>query len=399
MKTIRKRLFDVLFGGGRVAKSLDLWLLAAILASVTVVMLDSVADIGSAWFDQLRMAEIAFAVIFSVEYLLRLFCHPRPSRYAFGFFGLVDFVSIAPTWLEFVFPGWDTFAVLRVLRMFRIFRILSLGRFSRAAMTIGNALEATRYKIGAFVIGVVLISVVAGSLMFLVEGPENGFTSIPASTYWAIITMTTVGHGSLVPATVLGQFLTSVLVILGYAVVAIPVGVITSEVLAAKKAREALLAGEETERQEFKSSAFYSYADPNIPQKVIFEASVLKPVAGFLNARGGFLFIGVDDNATPLGIQPDLDMKSWTTERYVRHLTDRIGEEFGSAAATCTHISIETEKGLEICVVEVDSSPDPVWLLKAEKSGKRRMFYVRTSNSTRELQGPDLVSYLRKRWD
>ena len=362
-------------------------------------MLDAVAAVESEWFDRLRMAEIAFTVIFSVEYLLRLFCHPRPSRYAFGFFGVVDFVSIAPTWLEFVVPGWDNLAVLRVLRMFRIFRILSLGRFSRAAMTIGNALEATRYKIGAFVIGVVLISVVAGSLMFLVEGPENGFTSIPASIYWAIITMTTVGHGSLMPATVPGQLLTSVLVILGYAVVAIPVGVITSEVLAAKKAREALLAGEETERREFKSSAFYSYANPNIPQKVIFEASVLKPVAGFLNARGGFLFIGMDDNATPCGIQPDLEMRKWNTEQYVRHLTDRIGGELGSAAATCTHISIETVDGLEVCVVEVDPSPDPVWLSKAGKSGKRKVFYVRTNNSTRELRGPDLVSYYRKRWD
>ena len=135
--------------------------------------------------------------------------------------------------------------------------------------------------------------------------------------------MTTVGHASLMPATVLGQLLTTVLVILGYAVVAIPVGVITSEVLAAKKAREALLAGEETERREFKSSAFYSYGDPDTPQEVIFEGSVLKPVAGFLNARGGFLFIGVDDNANPLGIQADLDMKSWTTDRYVRHLTER----------------------------------------------------------------------------
>lgn len=399
MKQIRKRLFDVLFGGGSAAKNLDLWLLFAILVSVSVVVLESVADIRSAWFDQLRTAEIFFTAIFSVEYLLRLLCHPKPSRYAFGFFGVVDFVSIAPTWLAFVFPDLDTFAVLRVLRMFRIFRIFSLGRFSRAAMTIGNALEATRYKIGAFVIGVVLISVVAGSLMYLVEGPENGFTSVPASTYWAIITMTTVGHGSLMPATVLGQLLASVLVILGYAVVAIPVGVITSEVLAAKKAREALLTGEETERQEFKSSAFYSYANPNIPQEVIFEAAVLKPVAGFLNARGGFLFIGVDDNATPLGIQPDLDIKSWNTEQYVRHLTDRIGAEFGSSAATCTHIRIETVKDLEICVVEIDPSPDPVWLLKAEKSGKRKLFYVRTNNSTRELDGPEFISYFRKRWD
>lgn len=399
MKTVRKRLFDVLFGGERAAKWLDVFLLLAILGSVSVVMLESVADIGSVWFDQLRAAEIAFTVAFTVEYLLRLICHPRPSRYAFGFFGLVDFVSIVPTWLAFVVPGWDTLAVLRVLRMFRIFRIFSLERFSRAAMTIVNALRASLYKIGAFVIGVVLISVVVGSLMYLIEGPENGFTSIPASIYWAIITMTTVGHGSLMPATVLGQLLASALVIMGYAVVAIPVGVITSEVLAAKKAREALLAGEETERQEFKSSAFYSYANPNIPQEVIFEASVLKPVAGFLNARGGVLFIGVDDNATPLGIQPDLEMRGWNTERYVRHLTDRIGEEFGSSATTCTHIRIEMVKDLEICVVEIDPSPDPVWLLKAEKSGKRKVFYVRTNNSTRELDGPQFISYFKKRWD
>ena len=399
MRTIRKRLFDVLFGVGRAARLLDGLLLLAISGSVSVVMLESVADIGSVWFDQLRAAEIAFTATFTVEYLLRLVCHPKPSRYAFGFFGLVDFISIVPTWLAFMVPGWETLAVLRVLRMFRIFRIFSLERFSRAAMTIVNALRASLYKIGAFVIGVVLISVVAGSLMFLVEGPENGFTSIPASIYWAIITMTTVGHGSLMPATVLGQLLASVLVILGYAVVAIPVGVITSEVLATKKAREALLAGDETERREFKSSAFYSYGDPNIPQRVIFEASVLKPVAGLLNARGGLLFIGVDDNATPLGIQPDLDMKGWNSEQYVRHLTGRIGEEFGSAAATCTHISVEMVKGLEICVVEVDPSPEPVWLLKAEKSGKRKVFYVRTNNSTRELDGPEFISYFRKRWD
>ena len=399
LKRFRKLLFDALFGGGRAARTFDLGLLVAILASVSVVMADSVGDIGPRWSDRLRMAEIAFTAIFSLEYLLRLFCHPRPSRYATGFFGLVDFVSIVPTWLEFVVPGLDTLAALRVLRMFRIFRILSLGRFSRASMTIGNALEATRYKIGAFVIGVVLVSVVAGSLMFLVEGPENGFTSIPASTYWAIITMTTVGHGSLLPSTVLGQILTSVLVVIGYAVVAIPVGVITSEVLAAKNAREELLSGDETDRQEFKSSAFYSYANPDIPQKVIFEASVLKPVAGFLNARGGFLFIGVDDSATPIGIQPDLETRRWNTEQYVRHLTDRIGEEFGSAAATCTRIRIEMIKGLEVCVVEIDPSPDPVWLVKAEKSGKRKVFYVRVSNSTRELDGPEFISYFRKRWD
>ncbi len=399
LKTIRERLFDALFGQSHAARHLDWGLLVAILISVIVVMLNSVPDIRSMWFNYLRRAEIFFTVIFSVEYILRILCHPKPFRYARSFFGLLDFVAIMPTWIEFVFPGLNTLAVLRVLRMLRIFRIFSLGRFSRAAMLIGNALEAARYKIGVFVVSVVLISIVAGSLIFLAEGPENGFTSIPASTYWAIITMTTVGHASLMPATALGQILTSVLVILGYAVVAVPVGVITSEVLAAKKTREALLAGGETAQREFKSSAFYSYKDPNIPQEVIFEASVLKPIAGFLNARGGLLFIGVDDNGKPCGIQPDLELRRWNTERYVRHLTDRIGKEFGSAAATCAHIGIEMFESLEVCVVEVDPSPDPVWLSKAGKAGKGSVLYVRVSNSTRELQGPDLVSYLRKRWD
>ncbi len=399
LKRIREKLFEIIFGSGRATRTFELWLLGAIVVSVIVVMLESVSGIGPVWLDRLWKAEIVFTSIFTVEYLLRLFCHPRRSRYAFSFFGIVDIIAILPTWLAFIIPGWESLIVLRVLRVFRIFRIFSLGRFSRAARTVANALKATRYKIGTFVVGVVLVSVVAGSLLYFLEGPENGFTSIPASTYWAIITITTVGHESLMPSTVLGQLLTSVLVILGYAVIAIPVGVITSEVLAAKNARDALLAGEETERREFKSSAFYSYQNPNIPEKVIFEASVIKPVAGFLNARGGFLFIGIDDNATPLGIQKDLDLKKWDTEKYVRHLTDRIGEDLGPAAATCTHIRIETVEGLDICTVEIDPSPNEVWLVKSDKSRKRRVFYVRSNNSTRELEGPDLVSYIRKRWD
>ena len=399
MNRIRKQLFEVIFGGGRATRTFDLWLLGAILVSVAVVMLESVSEIGPVWLDRLWKAEIAFTAIFTVEYILRLFCHPRRSRYAFSFFGIVDFIAILPTWLAFFFPGWETLIVLRTLRMFRIVRIFSLQRFSRAAMTIYNALQASRYKIGVFVLGVILISFVAGSLMYLVEGPENGFSNIPKSVYWAIITMTTVGHASLIPATILGQILTSVLAIMGYAVIAIPVGVITSEVLAVKKLRDALLAGKETDQCEYKSSAFYSYNDPNIPEKVIFEASVLKPVAGFLNARGGFLFIGIDDNATPLGIQKDLDLKKWNTEKYVRHLTDRISQDLGNSAAICVRIKILMDQGMEICAVEIDRSPDPIWFEKAEKSGKRKVFYVRSNNSTRELNGPALLRYTGKRWD
>lgn len=399
MNRIRKQLFEVIFGSGRATRIFEFWLLIAIVVSVVVVMVESVSEIGPVWLDRLWKAEIAFTALFTVEYLLRLFCHPKRSRYAFSFFGIVDFIAILPTWLAFIFPGWETLIVLRTLRMFRIVRIFSLKRFSRAAMTIYNALRASRYKIGVFVIGVVLISFVAGSLMYLVEGPENGFSNIPKSVYWAIITMTTVGHASLIPATILGQILTSVLAIMGYAVIAIPVGVITSEVLAVKKLRDALLAGKETDQCEYKSSAFYSYENPNIPEKVIFEASVLKPIAGFLNAKGGSLFIGVDDNGAPLGIQKDLDLKKWNTEKYMRHLTDRISQDLGNSAAICVRIKILMDQGMEICAVEIDRSPDPIWFEKAEKSGKRKVFYVRSNNSTRELNGPALLRYTGKRWD
>ena len=399
LKRIREKLFEIIFGSGRATRTFEVWLLFAILISVTVAMLESVSGIGPVWLDRLWKAEIVFTSIFTVEYMLRLFCHPRRSRYAFSFFGIVDFIAILPTWLVFIFPGWESLIVLRTLRMFRIVRIFSLQRFSRAAMTIYNALQASRYKIGVFIIGVVLISVVAGSLMYLVEGPENGFSNIPESVYWAIVTMTTVGHATLMPATALGQLLTSVLVIMGYAVIAIPVGVITSEVLAVKKLRDALLAGEETEQCEYKSSAFYSYKNPKTPEKVIFEASVIKPVAGFLNAKGGSLFIGVDDNGAPLGIQKDLELKKWNTEKYVRHITDRISQELGNSAAICIRIKMLLDQGLEICAVEVDRSPDPIWYEKSEKSGKRKVFYVRSNNSTRELNGPALLRYTGKRWD
>ena len=386
-------------GEGQAGERFELWLLAAILASVTVVMVESSPTIDPGWRARLRSVELGFTAVFTAEYLLRLLSHSRPSRYAFSFFGMVDFVSIAPTWLVLAFPGWQGLAVLRVLRVFRLFRMMSLGRFSRAAATIGSALRASRHKIGAVVVGVVLISLSAGSLMYLIEGPENGFTSIPAAAYWAIITLTTVGHGGLMPTTAAGQLLTSALVILGYAVLAIPVGIITSEVLHARRARDELLAREETERREFKYSAFVSRDHPGVPKDIMFEASVLKPVAGFLNAQGGFLFIGVNDDGAPVGIQPDLDLTRWDTEKYVRHLTDRIAGELGVAAATATHISIERSQGPEICVVEVDASSDPVWLERVEKGGKRRVFYVRANNSTRELRGPDLLAYVKRRWD
>ena len=395
--TLRGTAFDLMFGrSSRSARIVETTVLGAILLSVAVVMVDSVLGPGSVWSDRLRVAELAFTLLFTFEYLLRLWCHPQPSRYAFGFYGFVDFVSIMPTYLALLVPGWESLAILRVLRVLRIFRIFGLGRFSGAASIIGNALTAARYKIAVFVASMAIVVLVAGSLIYVIEGPERGFSSIPASAYWAIATLTIGGNADINPATVPGKVLASVLMMLGYAMIAVPVGVITSEVVSARKTREELLSGEETARREYKSSAFHDYGGGDLPETVLFHSSVIKPVAGFLNAKGGTLAIGIDDDGKVLGIEPDLDLKKWDMDRYVNALTSKMASELGTYAAALTEISIRPFEGRAVCVVDVQPSPDPVYVRTPKNP---HTFYVRINNSTRELAGPDLVMYTKKRWD
>ena len=395
-ESMRERAFQVTFGkAGNQAKRFDTILLALILGSVTVVMLDTAVDYHSVWSERLRMIEIGFTLLFTVEYLVRLWCHPRPGQYARSAFGIIDFLAIIPTYLAFLIPGWETLAVLRVLRVLRILRIFELGRFSRAAELISTALSAARYKVGIFATIVALVVMIAGAFMYMLEGPENGFTSIPTAAYWAVATLTTVGHPDLSPATPAGQMFGSLIMILGYAFIAIPVGIITSEVVAAQSNLKEILDADESERLEYKSSAYVSYQNPNIPQKVIFEASVLKPVAGFLNGKGGMLAIGVDDDGRAIGVEQDLETKHWDVDKYVNSITSSIMSELGAVAGTMTNISIEDFEGRKICLCEIQRSPNPVYLRTSKNS---ETFFVRVNNSTRELTGPDLVNYIRKRW-
>ncbi len=396
-QSIRSRTFEVIFGRASIkSRRFDTILLLLILASVCVVIIDSSTETGSAWADRLRILEIAFTLVFTVEYTIRLWCHPKPGQYARSLFGIIDFVAIIPTYLAFIVPGWETLAVLRVLRVLRILRILELGRFSRAAELIGSALGAARYKIGVFATIVMLVVVIAGALMYMLEGPENGFSSIPVAAYWAIATLTTVGHPELIPATPLGQALASFIMVLGYAFIAIPVGIITSEVLAAQNTLKEVLDAEEGERLEYKSSAYYSFQDQKTPESVIFHASVLKPVAGFLNGKGGTLAIGVRDDREVIGVEQDLEYKKWDIDKYVRSLTSAIITELGGVAGTMTTISIREYEGRKICFIEIQRSPDPIYM-KTTKNPET--FYVRINNSTRELTGPNLVAYVRKRWN
>lgn len=211
-------------------KGFDVALIGLIVASVIVVMLDSVHEIRLTYGPALRAAEWGFTIIFSVEYLLRLWCAPRAAAYARSFFGIVDLLAILPTYLSLIIPGGQALLTVRVLRLLRIFRVLKLANYVSEAGVLMRALRASRPKITVFVVGVLTLVVTLGSLMYLVEGADNGFTSIPKSVYWAIVTLTTVGYGDIAPQTTVGQALAAVIMILGYAIIAVPTGIVTVEI-------------------------------------------------------------------------------------------------------------------------------------------------------------------------
>ena len=210
-------------------KAFDVALLAAIVVSVAAVFLESVADIRVHHGVALRNFEWAFTVLFTVEYVLRLACVGRPLRYATSFFGIVDLLAIIPTYLSIVVAGTPSLLIIRVLRLLRIFRVLKLVKFLGEANMLREALRASTRKIIVFLGTVLTLVVIVGSVMYLVEGEESGFTSIPQSVYWAIVTMTTVGYGDIAPATVVGKLLASLVMITGYGIIAVPTGIVTSE--------------------------------------------------------------------------------------------------------------------------------------------------------------------------
>jgi voltage-gated potassium channel len=230
------RMHEIVFESEtREGRAFDLFVLAAIVISVTAVVLESVSWIGSRYGDLLHAVEWACTILFTIEYGLRLLCVKDPRRYAASFFGVVDLVAILPTYLSLFFAGSQMLLVVRVLRMLRIFRIFKMIRFSVEAETLLNAVRASRAKVIVFVGTVVTIATIMGTLMYLIEGPESGFTSIPAGVYWAIVTMTTVGFGDIVPATVPGKALASVLMVMGYGLIAVPTGIVSVELAHASR--------------------------------------------------------------------------------------------------------------------------------------------------------------------
>jgi voltage-gated potassium channel len=238
--TLRQRVHVVVFGSDtRAGRAFDVVLIVAILTSLFFISLESVRSIREgAWAPWVYGAEWAFTVLFSIEYLLRLWCARSAIRYARSFFGIIDLVSILPSWIALFVPGAQAILAFRAFRLLRIFRVLKLVRFLGEASVLGRALMASRFKITVFLGAVLCVVMVMGSLMYLIEGPEHGFTSIPRSMFWAIVTMTTVGYGTIAPEPPLGQLLASALMILGYGVLAVPTGIVSAELVHGERARQ-----------------------------------------------------------------------------------------------------------------------------------------------------------------
>lgn len=204
-------------------------LLAAVVASVVVVLLETVQPLADRHAGLFLALEWGFTLIFSVEYLARLVCVDRPFRYATSFFGLVDLASVLPMYIAMFVPGLHVLIDIRILRMLRAFRILKLSEYVREYSSLGEALYASRRKIAVFLSVVAMVVVVLGTVMYVVEGPQHGFTSIPVSIYWAITTMTTVGFGDIAPKTNVGRAVSSIVMLLGWGILAVPTGIVTAE--------------------------------------------------------------------------------------------------------------------------------------------------------------------------
>jgi voltage-gated potassium channel len=228
----REKLRVIIFEADTPAgKAFDVGLLLAICLSVLAVLLDSVATFRGEHGRLLNRAEWIFTLIFSVEYVLRLICSPHPLRYARSFFGVVDLLAILPTYLSLLIPGAQSMIVIRGLRLLRIFRVFKLGQFLGEASLLRNALASSRHKITVFLGTITILVTILGAAMYLIEGEENGFTSIPIAIYWAIVTMTTVGYGDMAPVSVAGKVLASLVMILGYSIIAVPTGIVTAEIV------------------------------------------------------------------------------------------------------------------------------------------------------------------------
>ncbi len=235
---LQKKFFDVIFGTETPAgKAFDIILIAIILASVLVVMLDSIPEYHAAHGELYLEIEWVFTLMFTVEYMLRLWCSPNRREYAFSVYGVVDLLALLPTYLSLLLPQAAPLLIIRTLRILRIFRVLRLLSLLKEANDLAGALRNSTRKIFVFFSLMIIVATIFGCLIYVIEGPEHGFDNIPHSIYWAIVTITTVGYGDIVPQTALGKALSSIGMLIGYAVIAVPTGIVTAELTLAQHLR------------------------------------------------------------------------------------------------------------------------------------------------------------------
>ncbi len=226
----RLKLQEIIYEADTPAgKLFDVVLLITILASIILVMLESVNSIDKNFHDFLNISEWVITILFTIEYIARILTVRKPLNYVFSFYGIIDLLSTIPKYISLLFGGIHALAALRALRLLRVFRILKLARYLGASNTLVTALKASKAKISVFLFAVVIVAIILGTIMYLVEGEENGFTNIPKSVYWCIVTLTTVGFGDIAPQTPLGQFIASLVMILGYGIIAVPTGIVSAE--------------------------------------------------------------------------------------------------------------------------------------------------------------------------
>ncbi|MDG1729116.1 MAG: ion transporter [Algibacter sp.] len=226
----RKKLHDIIYEADTPAgKLFDVVLLITILGSILLVMLESVNSIDKNFHNLLNISEWIITILFTLEYIARIITVKQPYKYIFSFYGIIDLLSTIPKYISLIFGGIHALAALRALRLLRVFRILKLARYLGASNNLVNALKASRAKISVFLFAVLIVAIILGTIMYLIEGEENGFTNIPKSVYWCIVTLTTVGFGDIAPQTPLGQFIASLVMILGYGIIAVPTGIVSAE--------------------------------------------------------------------------------------------------------------------------------------------------------------------------
>ena len=229
----RKKMYVIIFEADtRAGRTFDVILVLAILASLGVVMLDSVYPVRQQYGQLLDVLEWIFTTLFTVEYVLRLLCVPKALRYAYSFYGVIDFLAILPSYVALLVPGTHLLIDIRILRLLRIFRIFKLSHYLKESQILIQALIASRHKIAVFISAVLIFVVILATLMYVLEGPANGFTSIPRSIYWAIVTITTTGYGDITPRTDLGQVIATMVMLLGYGILAVPTGIVSAEITA-----------------------------------------------------------------------------------------------------------------------------------------------------------------------